>query len=144
MVFSHETEIILLRDRLFHSPAFGCLIIGLLTIGCLGSISILLDQACHGTLNRRLPIYPGAEVVTERHSFFTAFGVGETYMQLYSADAPDTVQPWYGREVGTYLRDAAINNDPLLRLGSGQWRVRRDDSGEGSEITLYGTCVVGG
>ncbi|MCA9903326.1 MAG: hypothetical protein KC547_05675 [Anaerolineae bacterium] len=134
----------MLRDRLFHSPAFGCLVIGLLMIACVGSISIVLDQACHATLNRRLPIYPNAEIVTERHNYFTAFGVGETYMQLYSPDSTDTVQQWYGREVGTYLREAATNNDPFLRLGSGQWRVRRDASGSGSEITLYGTCVVGG
>ena len=130
--------------RIRTSSAFGCLFIFVLLFACLGSISFVLDQACMTTLTRRLPIYPDAETRVERHSFFRAFGVGETYFQLYTPDDPDTVQAWYGREVGTYMRQAVRDNDPFLRLGSGQWRVRRDESGTGSEITLFGTCVVGG
>ena len=134
----------MLRQRLFHNPGFGCLIIGLLTAACVGSMLIYFDQACHTTLTRRLPLYPDAEIVVERHNFVTVFGMGETYMQLYSPDEPTSVQSWYAREVGAYLREAGLNHDPLVSLGSGQWRVNRDVSGEGSEITLYGTCMVGG
>ncbi len=130
--------------RVSSTPALGCLLIFALLFACLGSLSFVLDQACMTTLTRRLPIYPGAEIRVERHSFFRAFGVGETYLQLYSADDPDVVQAWYGREVGTYMRRAVQENDPFLRLGTGQWRVRRDESGSGSEITLFGACVVGG
>jgi len=141
---SQQTEFIVLRQRLFHNPGFGCLIIGLLTVACIGSMLIFFDQACLSTLSKRLPIYPNAELVVERYNFFTRFGMGETYLQLYSPDEPTTVQSWYGREVGTYLREAGINHDPLVNLGSGQWRVNRDASGQGSEITLYGACMVGG
>jgi hypothetical protein len=104
----------------------------------------VLDQACISTLSQRLPLYPGAEIVTERHNFFTRFGVGETYMVLTSPENPTTVQSWYGGIVGPYMRQAAISNDPIFRLASSQWRVRRDPARNGgSEITLYGACVVG-
>lgn len=126
-------------------PLFGCLIIALLVIACIGSISIVLDQACQSTLNQRLPLYPGAEIVTERYSFFSRFGVGETYLELYSPDDPDTVQRWYGRTTGQITRQAALTNDPIYRLAVSRFRVRRDANGTGgSEITLLGQCVIGG
>lgn len=100
-----------------------------------------MDRLCYASLSNRLPIYPGAEIRVQRYNLFAARGMGETYMELYSPDDPDTVSRWYGQQVGGYIREASRNRDFIYALARSQYAVRRADEGEGSLIQLYGTCA---
>ncbi len=119
----------------------GCGVIILLIFLCGGITTFTLDRLCVSTMTQRLPIYPGAQTVVERHNSMTAFGMGETYVELYSPDVPDVVSKWYGNTAGTYQIDAVRNDDPFYKLGRSNWTVNLAEDGKGSQIQLYGTCV---
>jgi hypothetical protein len=122
-------------------PLLGCLLIIVLVALCGGVTTFTLDRLCLSTMTQRLPIYPGAQTVVERHNSFTEFGMGETYVELYSPDAADVVSKWYGNTAGTYQINAVRNDDPIYNLARSNWTVNKAEDGKGSQIQLYGTCV---
>lgn len=121
--------------------ALGCLLVlvGLIVCGLVTAIAV--DTLCYGALTQRVPMYPGAEVVLERHNLFRAFGMGETYVVLRSPDSPDVVSRWYGRTVGPYTREAIRSGDVGFRISRGQRAVTPAEDGMGSEIRLIGSCA---
>ena len=122
-------------------PLLGCLLVVVLVLLCGGVTTFTLNQLCLSTMTQRLPIYPGARTIVERHNSFSAFGMGETYVELYSPDAPDVVNKWYGNTAGTYQINAVRNDDPIYNLARSNWTVNAAEDGKGSQIQLYGTCV---
>jgi hypothetical protein len=122
-------------------PALGCGAILLLMFGCVLASFVFFDRTCYGYLSRRLPIYPGAEIVSRQHNFVSEWGVGNTVMTLYTPDAPEVVQAWYARESGGYLRQAIQSGDWGYRMAQGDWAVAPDARGTGSQVILFGTCV---
>ncbi len=118
-----------------------CGVIILLIVLCGGVMTFTFDRLCLSTMTQRLPIYPGAQMVVERHNMLSAFGMGETYAELYSPDAPDVVSKWYGNTAGTYQINAVRNGDPTYNLGRSNWTVNQAADGKGSQIQLYGICV---
>jgi hypothetical protein len=128
-------------------PAGGCsrrAVMGTLAIiiamlACLGGTMLAADRICAANLKLRLPVYPGAETVWERHNFLSRFGMGETVITLHSDEAPDTVREWYARHTGEVLR--AKVNDRLFQLARGEWVVDPAQEGSGSQIILHGTCL---
>jgi hypothetical protein len=118
----------------------GCGMI-LLAMGlCFSTVILALDGTCASSLTQRLPIYPGADVVSSQHSFLRPFGVGVTVIILYSPDPPDTVRSWYARTIGAYLREQAARGGGI-GIASTDWTVGRAEDGVGSQIILYGSCV---
>jgi hypothetical protein len=128
-----------------HQSCFGCL--GLLAafVFCIGTVLLAIDRVCYTSLSRRLPLYPNAEVRLRQHNLFSEFGMGNTAVILFTQDEPDTVRQWYGRITSDYLRGTQDSGNPIdrlaLRLAKGQWDVTRDESGAGSQVILFGTCV---
>lgn len=116
----------------------GCLVIFIAVTLCIGSIVFGFDGLCRSSLIPQLPIYPGATVRSETHNFLTQMGIGQTVMTLYSPDSPEVVTPWYGRTIGTYLREVAKQGG--TRLGRSDWSVNKAEDGKGSLIVLYGVC----
>jgi hypothetical protein len=119
----------------------GCLIIVLAMLLCSGGAILAVDQMCYTTLSNRLPIYPGAEIRVERHNFFRAFGMGETYLELHTPDDSDTVGRWYGGTAGAYSREAVRTNNFTYRLASAERSFRRAEGEDGTFIQLYGACA---
>jgi hypothetical protein len=119
----------------------GCLGIILAVTLCVGGLMAAADSACYASLTHRLPVYPGAEVITERHNFLRAWGMGETVMILYSPDPPEVVTGWYGRTIGTRLYEQVTQGVGPPRFGETDWTVGRAEDGVGSQIILYGKCV---
>lgn len=119
----------------------GCLVIILGVFLCVGVTFVTIDQLCYDTLTNRLPMYPESDVLTQRHNLFRPFGMGETYIELYSADDRDTVQRWYGTTAGRYSREAVRTGDFKYRLANAQRAFVRADDGVGTFIQLYGACA---
>src|SRR5215470_13853021 len=78
----------------------GCLLILALLFGCVGTSMLVIDAGCHNSMTQKIPIYPGAQVVSTKYNFFRPFGMGETLVLLTTDDAPDVVRNWYGTTVG--------------------------------------------
>ncbi|MDX2161788.1 MAG: hypothetical protein SF162_10720 [bacterium] len=123
----------------------GCLAVIAAIAVCGSGMFFTLDRVCVNYLPQRLPFYPNGDVRWLRHNFITPWGVGNTVTILDTADSPDVVRAWYGRETGTFLRRIASTDEPLLimgqRLARADWRVDRAETGGGSMITLFGTCA---
>jgi len=114
------------------------LVIGLMVV-VLGGLGLTIDRICVANLTLRLPQYPGATVVWERHNLLTPFGMGETVMMLTTPDSPETVREWYARHTGEVLR-ANVKN-PFFQWGRGEWIVDPAQDGPGSQIILHGLCM---
>lgn len=114
------------------------IVLGLM-LTCLGGLGFTIDRICVTNMALRLPRYPGAEVVRERHNLVTSFGMGETVLQLHSDDDPDVVREWYARNTGEVLR-ANVRN-AFFQWTRGEWVVDPAQEGDGSQIILHGTCM---
>lgn len=135
----------MLRALQKRSGLLGCVGLLVMLVACLAITTFAVDRVCYEGLSRRLPIYPGAEIVFRTHNLFNEFGMGNTVITLYSPDPPDVVRAWYARESGAYLREALQSSDPIIqasrRIAQGDWSVAPAEDGVGSQIILFGTCV---
>lgn len=82
-----------------HTTVRGTLIgVGLILVGValLTALVVgIIDRQCASDIDRWLPLYPGAVVVSEEHTFLRARGMGETTMTLHTPDDRQTVSNWY-------------------------------------------------
>lgn len=133
------------RSRSTRSVLTSTIIMILVVGGCIASTGLFANWLCTRSLTQKLPIYPDATIVWEGHNLFTAFGMGETYMELHTPDDRDKVHEWYNRYSARLLRERA--SDQSLTFGTGRWEVNRLDDGVGgssaggSQIVLHGVCM---
>lgn len=125
---------------IFRRPVGGCLLVILLVVIGLSVFLYGLDRVCYNGLSQRLPIYPGAEIVSSQHNLFSDFGMGNTVMVLTTPDDADEVRAWYARETGAYLRRALQTNDFAFRIAQGDWDISPLEDG-GAQVILFGTCA---
>lgn len=108
---------------------------------CLGAVALTLDQLCYTGLTQRLPQYPGATVVVERHNGLRAFGSGETVMVLETKDPIETVRDWYGRNAGGAVRRMQQQGQSMLiALTSANYSLYPLEDEPGTQIVLNGVC----
>lgn len=119
----------------------GCLVILLAVLLCSVASVFAVDQMCYTSMSKRLPAYPNAELIAERHNLFRARGMGETYLEYRSSDDPDTVQRWYGENVGAVQREALRTGDQAYFMASADRSITAATDGSGSQIQLYGRCA---
>lgn len=123
----------------------GCIGVVVALFLCIGVSFFSVDRLCAAYLPQRLPIYPDAEVEFITHNFITEFGMGNTSIVLYTPDEPDAVRSWYGRTMGTFLREAVENPTLITQIGRQIARVdfsiTRAKDGVGTQIILFGTCL---
>ena len=99
----------------------GCLAIFALIVGCIGTFMIGVDAGCYGAMTRKIPIYPGARVISQHYNLFRAFGMGETLVLIETDDDVETVRNWYGRTVGEVYRAVQQGKgDAFFFLGEGR------------------------
>lgn len=106
--------------------------------GIAGVVTFALDQGCYYDLTQRLPLYPGAEVVTTYYNMFRPWGMGDTRYILKSSDDTLVVRNWYARNTGADAVERARGGG---RVGNADWEVWRDTDG-GTLISLHGACMV--
>ena len=101
---------------------------------CTGVLFFTTDATCLRNTSQWIPIYPNAEVVEERKTFLTTFGMGVTQVTLSTPDDPNTVRKWY-------LETRAQNEaNPTNLLATMRYLVREGENG-GSTIILSSECA---
>jgi hypothetical protein len=99
---------------------------------------IVIDNICVAEADRWLPVYPGAELVSESHEFVRPFGIGITTRVLYTSDPTSTVFGWYAN----YQRMTATEGHQQRRqLTIVRWTVDEAPDEDGTLITLYQQCA---
>ena len=101
---------------------------------CSAVLFFTTDSTCLRNTSAWLPRYPNAEVVEERKTFLTTFGMGVTQVTLSTTDDPNTVRKWY--------QDTLSKNEanPTNLLATMRHTVRNGENG-GSTIILSSECA---
>jgi hypothetical protein len=102
---------------------------------------VTVDSICWNNMTQKLPIYPEATIVFQRHNFLRPFGMGTTVMTLETEDSPDVVRDWYGRAVGAAARAAKDSDNRLYDVPIGRVSITGAEDGTGSQIILSGDCI---
>ena len=92
------------------------------------------DQLCRYDIQRRLPPYPGAEIVSSEHDFLRPQALGETSIVLTTPDNPETVREWY-RQLNLTL----LEQNRLRGLAAIDRRFEADATG-GTTIIYNTSC----
>lgn len=126
------------RDRQDHTRGtlIGLAVVSLSVVVLFGLVVLGLDADCHADIQRWLPLYPDAEVVSVEHDFFRAQAMGRTVMILRSPDDVLTTRRWY---VDVWDREADI--DPNRGLAIVNFQVNADPDSDGSLVILSSSCV---
>lgn len=109
------------------------LILMAVALGAVLTLVASADVMCSVDIERRLPIYPGAEVITTDYNFVRPRAMGVTRMHFRIADDAETVRQWY-RDHTLALLDA----DAFSGLALVERQVNETD--EGTELILYSEC----
>lgn len=90
-----------------------------------------LDNQCQSALETNMPVYPGAELITQETQFlrYRSFS-------YYSPDSPAEITTWYNGTLALAAR-AALDNHTLT--WSGEWTVTPANP-QGSNILLSKRC----
>jgi hypothetical protein len=124
----------------------GCLAVIGAVVLCIGATLFAADRYCIGVLAFRLPIYPGAEITSQRWNMFTPNGLGETVTVLRVAVSRRDVQSWYNRELGRIGREATNRADLELyyRISNATWSINPGETPDETQIILFGRCMTSG
>jgi hypothetical protein len=129
------------RTRRAGRLTTGCLVVVLAATLCIGVTGFTFDRLCSSNLSQLIPFYPGSQMISERHSFLTMYGIGETVVILHSDDDPNVVNSWYGRTMGGFRRRSIQETIIGAQLVRGNFSVTGDVGGQGTQIILYGNCI---
>lgn len=84
------------------------LVITVATALLVGTVAILLDRNCYGTLREEKPIYPGAVLASDTHEF-----LGHSQLVYETPDSQHEVEAWYRQEITIMLRAGVELNMPV-------------------------------
>jgi hypothetical protein len=130
-------------SRLLRQTIFSSLVILLAVMLC-SVVSILtLDAVCHSEIERVLPLYPQAELVSQQHDFLRSRGMGHTYVVLTTSDVAADVRQWY-RDLRFKLSRGTDESDYNMSpngLATVSYRVGTDDITGQTLIYLVSECA---
>jgi hypothetical protein len=95
------------------------------------------DQLCRYDIDRRLPYYPGAELVKLENDFLRPRAIGKTTMIFLSPDDLETVASWY-RELNLDL----LNRGLFHGLSSINRWYEANPTGKGTMIYYVTECGI--
>lgn len=92
-----------------------------------------VDGWCRSDITRRLPFYPGAELVSAEHDFLRQRALGETSMTFSTPDSPEVVREWFRQLNLTLIERGQLRG--LADIG----RSFRANSEGGGTLIFYTT-----
>ena len=138
----HETETMSL-GRLLRQTIISTLVILVAVILC-SLVSVLgIDAICHNDIEKVLPYYPNADLVSQQHDFLRARAMGHTYEVLATNDLPANVRQWYSDlrlKLAKHGADDSGRNMPN-GLATVSYRVAKDDVTGQTLIYLVSECA---
>jgi hypothetical protein len=129
--------------RLLRQTIFSILVI-LLAIMLCSIVSVLaIDELCHSEIERTLPLYPDAEMVSQQNEFLRPRAMGRTYVVMATTDLAADVRQWYR---DNRLKLSAHDSDQSGRniangLATVSYRVSEDNVTGQTLIYLVSECA---
>lgn len=124
------------RTPLPRGCLFGTFAVMFTVLTCTSMLYVVTDLNCAQAADRWLPDYPGAEVVSQTHSWLRPFGIGETTRILRTPDTVSEVDLWYLRSDRQRTANGELRDSNTAWL---RWAVDEVESG-GSVIVLVSHC----
>lgn len=120
-----------------RSPLVGCLVVAVAVVLFLVALVAGSDQYCRYEINQRLPIYPGATLLSEEHNGLRVRATGASQMVVSTPDSPETVHEWYRQ-----LNLERVKQEGPQGLASVNYVVESNAEGEGSVIYYNTECGI--
>lgn len=131
-------------SRLLRQTIFSSLVILLAMMLCSIVSIVTVDAVCHSEIERTLPLYPQAELISQEHDFLRPRAMGHTYTVLATNDAPEKVRQWYRdlrlSQPQTSLDDSNRNLTPG-GLATVSYRIAPDNVTGQTLIYLVSECA---
>lgn len=111
--------------------------VGVITLAVIITAALLatfLNSRCQSYFRDTLILYPGAELVAEEYPF-----LARQRVELYSPDAPETVQAWYAAQRAAQMREQVTSGDFSQPVPE-NWVIEAAENRSGSVITLSQQC----
>jgi hypothetical protein len=132
-----------------NSSCFRQTVIGILviTVGVMlcSVLSVAgIDIVCHNDIERILPLYPGAEIVSEQSGFFRPRAMGLSVVVLTSTDAVADVRKWYLDHHLSVIRGTMDENGQRIspsNIATITTQVDEDQETGLTRITLESECA---
>jgi hypothetical protein len=120
-----------------RSSLSGCLIVPVVTVLFIIALVFGSDQYCRFEINRRLPIYPGATLVSEDHNGLRVRATGASQMVFSTPDDTETVREFYRQ-----LNLERVKKEGPQGLASVGFDIKPNPQGEGSVISYATECGI--
>lgn len=125
------------RQRQKRSPLVGCLVVALVVILFVVALVFGSDQYCRYEINRRLPIYPGATVLSQEFNGLRVRATGASQVVVSTPDSSEAVKEWYRQ-----LNLERVKREGPQGLASVNYVVEPNAEGEGSVIYYTTECGI--
>jgi hypothetical protein len=125
------------RGRNKRSPLVGCLVVAVVVVLFVVALVFGSDQYCRYEINQRLPIYPGATLVSQEFNGLRVRATGASQMVVSTLDSPETVNEWYRQ-----LNLERVRREGPQGLASINYVVEANAEGEGSTIYYSTECGI--
>lgn len=136
------------RKGSLRRTLFSTLLITLGIVVCSVSAFIGVDVACRADIDKWMPIYPDAELVsTDNAGFIRIRASGITQQIYYTPDSPVDVRGWYTdyrRELTQGQFNGGNANTALGgSMATTQRQIMEDPDSDGTLISYYSECAYG-
>lgn len=123
-----------MRQKKYGIGSFAFLF--LLSLAFILSLAAGADQLCRSDINKRLPNYPNAELISQEKDLLRYRAAGTSRMVFHSDDDPETVALWY-RQLNLEQLDQGI-----LRGFAEIRRTHEPDPDGGTTIYYQTSCAI--
>jgi hypothetical protein len=120
-----------------RSPLVGCVSVPILAVLFIVALVFGSDQYCRYEINQRLPIYPGATLVSKNFNGLRARATGASQMVYNTPDDVETVKAFY-RE----LNLERVQRERPQGIATVNFLVEPNPQGEGSVISYATECGI--
>jgi hypothetical protein len=120
-----------------RSPLVGCLVVAVIVVLFVVALIFGSDQYCRYEINQRLPIYPGATLLSQEFNGLRPRATGGSQMVVSTPDGAETVREWYRQ-----LNLERVKKEGPQGLASVGYVVEPDAEAEGSVITYTTECGI--
>jgi hypothetical protein len=120
-----------------RSPLVGCLVVAIVVVLFLVALVAGSDQYCRYEINQRLPIYPGATLLSQEFNGLRVRATGASQMVVSTPDSPDTVREWYRQ-----LNLERVKKEGPRGLANVGYVVEPNAQGNGAVIYYNTECGI--
>jgi hypothetical protein len=117
----------------------------LITVGIIVMVfvcMITLSVPCVSNFYNQLPVYPEAELISERSSTLNWIGIGDLEFDYRTGDDVPTVEAWYKTMVDDAIEAATyaqVSGEPIPEAWRHLYLISASDAG--TDIRLISNCL---